>query len=116
MELLHKDPICSFFQSQFVFVREGSVASFDKIMVEGGVGVLRRTDGHNGEVEVVDGGGGDRGGNRVLLPLLVGLANQDSSSDETKADDDKPQNLRCLGLKKKNNIDWRKTLKKTHPS
>ena len=55
-------------------------------MVEGGVGVLGRTDGHNREVEVVDGVGGDRGGDRILLPLLVRLANQDSSSDEPKAD------------------------------
>ena len=54
-------------------------------MVKGGVGVLRRTDGHNGEVEVVDGMGGDRGGDRILLPFLVGLADQDSSPDETKA-------------------------------
>ena len=44
-------------------------------MVEGGVGVLRRTDGHDGEVEVVDGVGGDRGGDGFLLPILVGLAN-----------------------------------------
>ena len=55
-------------------------------MVEGGVGVLRRADGHDGEVEVVNGVGGDRGGDGFLLPLLVGLANQDSSSDEPKAD------------------------------
>ena len=40
-------------------------------MVEGGVGVLRRADGHDGEVKVVDGVGGDRGGDRILLPLLV---------------------------------------------
>ena len=62
-------------------------------MVEGGVGVLRRTDGHDGEVEVVNGVGGDRGGDGFLLPLLVRLANQDSSSDEPKADNDKPKNL-----------------------
>ena len=62
-------------------------------MVEGGVGVLRWTDGHNGEVEVVDGVGGDRGGDRILLPLLVRLANQDSCSDKPEADDKEPQNL-----------------------
>ena len=55
-------------------------------MVEGGVGVLRRADGHDGEVKVVDGVGGDRGGDWFLLPLLVGLSNQGSSSDETEAD------------------------------
>ena len=77
----------------FVFVRESFIASFDKIMVEGGVGVLRRADGHNGEVEVIDGMGGDRGGDGILLPLLVRLANQDSSSDEPKADNAKPQDL-----------------------
>ena len=54
-------------------------------MVEGSVGVLWRADGHDGEVEVVNGVGGDRGGDGFLLPLLVRLANQDSSPDETKA-------------------------------
>ena len=59
-------------------------------MVEGGVGVLWRADGHNGEVEVVNGVGGDRGGDGILLPLLVGLANQDSGPYEPKADDKEP--------------------------
>ena len=48
--LLYKDLVGSFFQSLLVFVRERSIASFDKIMVEGGIGVLWRTDGHDGEV------------------------------------------------------------------
>ena len=69
-------------------------------MVEGGVGVLWRTDGHIGEVQVVDGVGGDRGGDGVLLPLLVRLANQDSSSDEPNADYKNPYNLCWLCLKK----------------
>ena len=55
-------------------------------MVESSVGVLWRTDGHIGELKVVDGVGGDRGGDGILLPLLVRFANQDSSSDESKAD------------------------------
>ena len=55
-------------------------------MVEGSVGVPRRTDGHSGEVQVSDGVGGDRGGDRVLLPILVGLANQDSSPNEPETD------------------------------
>ena len=62
-------------------------------MVEGSVGVLWRTDGHIGEVQVVDGVGGDRGGDGILLPLLVRLADQDSCSDETETDDSKPQDL-----------------------
>ena len=86
MGLLHKDPKGRSFQSRFVYVRESSIASFYKIMVEGGVGVLRRADGHDGEVKVFNGVGGDRGGDGLLLPLLVRLANQDSSSDEPKAD------------------------------
>ena len=56
-------------------------------MVEGSVGVLLRTDRHIGEVQVVDGVGGDRGGDGVLLPLIVRLADQDSSTNESKADD-----------------------------
>ena len=59
-------------------------------MVESSVGVLWRTDGHIGKVQVVNGMGGDRGGDGVLLPLLVRLANQDSSTDETKADNTEP--------------------------
>ena len=86
MVLLNKDFISSSSQCCFVFIREGSIASFDKIMVEGSVGVLWRTDGHIGEVQVVDGVGGDRGGDGILLPLLVRLADQDSSSDEPKTD------------------------------
>ena len=62
-------------------------------MVEGCVGVFRRADGHDGEVEVVDGVGGDRGGDRILLPLKVRLANQDSGPYEPKADNKEPQNL-----------------------
>ena len=59
-------------------------------MVEGSVGVLWRTDGHLGEVQVVDGVGGDRGGDGILLPLLVRLADQDSRSDEGKTDQKRP--------------------------
>ena len=62
-------------------------------MVQSGVGVLRRTDGHDGEVEVVDGVGGDRGGDRILLPILVGFGDKDSSCDKTKTDNDKPENF-----------------------
>jgi len=86
VSLFPKDVIRSSCQCLSVFLRESSIASFDEIMVEGGVGVLRRADGHNGEVKVFNWVGGDRGGDGVLLPLLVGLANQDSSPDETKAD------------------------------
>ena len=59
-------------------------------MVEGCVRVLWRTDGHNGEVQVVDGVGGDGGGNGILLPLLVRLANKDPRANEPKADNSKP--------------------------
>ena len=62
-------------------------------MVQSSVGVLWRADGNNGEGKVVNGVGGDRGGDRILLPLLVGLSNQDSCSDETETDDQKPKNL-----------------------
>ena len=58
-----------------VVIRERSVANFDKIMVEGGIGVLWRTDGHIGKFQVIDGVGGDRGGDGILLPLFVRLAN-----------------------------------------
>ena len=44
-------------------------------MVEGSVGVLWRTDGHIWELKVVDWMGGDCGGDGILLPLIVRLAN-----------------------------------------
>ena len=86
MSLLKEDLISSFPQCSSVVIRKRSLANFDKIMVEGSVGVLWRADCHIGEVQVVDGVGGDRGGDGVLLPLLVGLAYESSSSNEPKAD------------------------------
>ena len=68
-------------------------------MIEGGVGVPWRTDGDNGEIQVVDGVGGDRGGNWIILPSLVRCTNKDSSSDETKTDNTEPNNLGRPGLK-----------------
>ena len=91
--LYEKDIKGSFFQGSFVLFRERSVASFDEIIVEGGVGFLWWTDSHDWEVKVVDGVGGDRGGNRRLFPLLVRLGNQDSSRDEAKTNDQNPKNL-----------------------
>ena len=93
MSLLYKDLIVSLFQGLCVLIRESSIASFDKVVVEGGIGVPWRADGHDREVKVLDGVGGDRGGDGVLLPLLVRLANQDSGSDETKANNQEPKNL-----------------------
>ena len=95
MSLLNEDLIGSFSQSFSVFIREGSIASFDKIMVEGSVGVLWRTDGHLGEVQVVDGVGGDRGGNGGRLPFVVGLGYQKSSRDESKTYKSRPENFSC---------------------
>ena len=86
MGLLHKDLEGRLFQCSSVLLRKAPITSLVKVMIEGSVGALWRTDGHDGEVKVVDGVGGDRGGDGVLLPLLVRLANQDSSSDEPKAD------------------------------
>ena len=60
-------------------------------MVEGSIGALWRTNGHNGEVQVLYGVGGDRGGNGVLLPLLVGLAYQDSSNNKPNANNQNPK-------------------------
>ena len=87
MVLLDEDVIDGSSQLISIFIRERFLASFDKIVVEGSVGVPWRTDGHLGEVQVVDGVGGDRGGDGILLPFFVRLADQDSSSDEPKADD-----------------------------
>ena len=62
-------------------------------MVEGCVGVLWRTDGHSGEVQVFDGVGRDRGGDGILLPILVRLADQETSTNKTETNNPKPQNL-----------------------
>ena len=55
-------------------------------MVEGSVGVPWRTDSNDGEVKVIDGVGGDRGGNGILLPLLIRLGNKDSSRNKSDTD------------------------------
>ena len=93
--LLNEDLISSSFQFYFVFIRKGSIASFEKVMVEGSVGVLWRADGHLGEVQVIDGVGGDRGGNRGRLPFVVGLGYQKSSRDESKTYKSRPENFSC---------------------
>ena len=86
VSLLSEDLMGSFPQCVFAGIRERSIASLDKIMVEGSVGVLWRTNGHIGEVQVVNGVGGDRGGDGIFLPLYVWFADQDSRSNESKAD------------------------------
>ena len=84
MGLFDEDIESSFFQGIFVFVREGPITGFDKIMIKSSVWVLRRIDSNNGDVQVVNGASGDRGGNRILLPLLVRLSNQVSSCSKAK--------------------------------
>ena len=71
MSLPDEDLKGSFSQCLSVFIREISIASFDKIMVKGSVGVLWRTYSDIGEIQVIDGVGGDRGGDGILLPLFV---------------------------------------------
>ena len=68
-------------------------------MVECGVGVLWRADSHTRKDKVVNGVGGDRGGNRRLLPLMVRLSYQVSSSKEPKTDNSQPQKLGRSGLR-----------------
>ena len=62
-------------------------------MVQSSIGVFWRTDGHLREFQVVDGVGGNRGGDGLFLPFIVRLSNQDSSTEETKAYDTKPEYL-----------------------
>ena len=59
VSLVPKYVIGGFSQNASVFVREGSIASFDKIMVKSSVGVLWWTDGHTGKVQVINRVGGD---------------------------------------------------------
>ena len=90
MSCLNKDFERCFFQDSSILVRESSISSPHKVVVKTGVGVLWRTNGHIGKVQVFDWVGGDRGGNGILLPIVVRLANQDSSTEETKTDNTKP--------------------------
>ena len=99
----HKDLVGRFPQTCSLLVRETSITSLHQIMIESSVGALWRTDGHDGEVQVVDGAGGDRGGHRGLMPLLVRLADQQSCSQETKADHHSPEDFEGSGLKETNN-------------
>ena len=59
-------------------------------MVEGGVGVPWRTDGHFRKIQVVDRVGGDGGGDGMFLPLFVRLVDKNSGSDETNTHNKKP--------------------------
>ena len=63
----------SFLQSFLLAIRKTSIASIDKVMVKGGVGALWRADGHDGDVQVVNGMGGDRSGYGILLPIFIRL-------------------------------------------
>ena len=86
MSPLNEDILGSLSQCFSLLIRKALVTSFHKIMIEGSVGAFWRTDGHIGEVQVINGVSGDRGGDGILLPFFVGLCNQNSSSDESKAD------------------------------
>ena len=70
-------------------------------MVEGSVGVLWRADGHIGKVQLVDGVGGDRGGNGIFLPFMIRLADEDSCPNKANAYNSKPQNFGQLSLNEK---------------
>ena len=74
-------------------------------MVEGSVGVLGRADCDNREVEVSDGFGGDRGRDWILLPLIVGFTDKESSAKESETNNYKPENLCWFCLTGKNQID-----------
>ena len=63
----------SFLQGFLLVIRKDSIAGFDKVMIKGGVGALWRADGNDGEVQVVNGVGGDRGGYGILLPIFIRL-------------------------------------------
>ena len=99
MGWFHEDLEGGLLQCTSILLREAPVTSLDKVMIEGGVGALWRTDGHDGEVQVVDGAGGDRGGHRGLLPLLIRLADQGCSAKEAKANNSKPSDLSRLCLR-----------------
>ena len=73
-------------------------------MVKGGVGVLRRTNGHIGKVEIVDSMGGDRGGNGIFLPFMIRLADEDSCPNKANAYNSKPQNFGQLCLNEKKSL------------
>ena len=89
----HKDLVGRFPQTCSLLVRESSIASLHQIMVESSVGVLWRSDGQDREVEVFDGVGGDRGGDRFLLPLVVRFADQDSSAEKSETNNAEPEDL-----------------------
>ena len=90
MSLLDEDLIGSFSQRFSVFIREGSIASFDKVMVKSSVGVPWWADGHTGKVQVINWVGGDGGGDGMFLPLFVRLVNKNSGSNETNTHNKKP--------------------------
>ena len=67
-------------------------------MVEGSVGVLWRTDSHVWEDQVVDGMGCDRGGDGILLPLVIRVAYQNASSNKPETNNEYPEDFCCICL------------------
>ena len=57
VRLFQKDFISSLSQCVSFFIRQSFIPGLNKIRVEGSVGVLWRTDGHNREVKVIKGVG-----------------------------------------------------------
>ena len=72
------------------------------------MGALGRTDFDCGEIQPSDGVGGDGGGYGGLLPVSVGVVDQDPGYSETYTDYQEPQYLAGFRLRSKdyNNI-WR---------
>ena len=65
------------------------------------MGALGRTDFDCGEVEPSDGVGGDGGGYGGLLPVSVGVVDQDPGYSETYTDYQEPQYLAGFRLRER---------------
>ena len=90
---IHHGVVQLFLQGFLLAIRKASIAGLDKVMVKGGVGPLWRADGHNGEVKVFNGVGGDRGGYGILLPIFIGLTYKSSCSNEANRHNSNPNDL-----------------------
>ena len=68
-------------------------------MVKCSVGVPWWADGHDRKVQVFDRMRRDRGGDGILLPLIIGVAYQNSSSNKPKTNNEYPKDLCGVCLK-----------------
>ena len=94
MKLVNEDFLHFLFKLKSFLVRKVSPFHCFQVRVESGVGALGRADSHGGEVELVDGVGGDR---RHHLYGSADLDDDDDGGDDGNLDNHRRRHPRADG-------------------